>query len=233
MCHGQASASFPVPEIKGEISGGMDGLHFGDDSAIKRLAIIPDIYGPNEFYQGLSTRLANKGCKVYLTNPYHEFGELPEITREAAFARRNKVKDKSFVDRFQAFCDAENIHGVIGFCLGGYYVFELARRNVSQDLVGYYGFPQGFQNEEPLQVPFEYLGEIEKKHTSLMPGQDMSVGMENVDRLKELAEINPGLQLSVYDESGHGFLADLDSEDAILRDNAWDSLSTCETALGI
>ena len=233
MCHGKASAFFPTPEVKGEISTEIEALYFGDEGASKRLAILPDIYGANAFYQGLSTYLARKGCRVYLTNPFHEFGELPEVTREAAFERRHKLKDKDFIDRFEAFCNAQTVDGVIGFCLGGYYIFELARRNVNQDLVGFYGFPQGFQNQDPLQVPYEYLATIEKKHVSLMPGQDMSVGVENVNKLKEIADANANLQLTVYEASGHGFLADLDSDNSILRENALESLKQCEAALGV
>ncbi|MCY4427927.1 MAG: dienelactone hydrolase family protein [Halieaceae bacterium] len=233
MCHGTPSPSFPKPDVKGEISAEIDALVFGEDNAGKKIAIIPDIYGLNQFYRGFSTYIAERGARVYLVNPFAGLGELPEVTREAAFARRHKVKDKEFVDRFETFCSSQSVDGVIGFCLGGYYVFELARRNVSQDLVGFYGFPQGMQNDDPLATPFDYLESIGKPHTSLMPGQDASVGPDNVAKLAEMAKVNKGIDLHFYEESGHGFLTDLDSEDATLKANATDALAQCERVLGL
>ncbi len=233
MCHGEPSPSFPDPLVAGDISAEVEALVFGADSAPRRIAVIPDIYGLNQFYRGLCTHLASKGSRVFLVNPFAGLGGLPEATREAAFARRARVRDKDFVDRFEAFCNTQEIDGVLGFCLGGFYVFELARRNVRQNLVGFYGFPQGMQNEDPLPVPFEYLGSIAKPHTCLMPGRDQSVGVENVTRLGEIAATNPSLRLKTYDESGHGFLKDLDGEDPRLRSNAVDALTMCESALGL
>lgn len=233
MCHGEPSPSFPEPDVRGRVSAEVEALVFGDDDAAKSIAIIPDIYGPNLFYQGFATYLAGKNAKVFLTNPFAGLGELKEATREAAFERRHKVKDKAFVDAFESFCDSRGVTGVVGFCLGGYYVFELARRDVRQDLVGFYGFPQGMENQDPLQAPFRYLESLDKEHTSLMPGQDASVGRENVDRLAEMAKVNPGIRLQVYEESGHGFLTDLDSDDEKLRANAEDALRRCERALAL
>lgn len=230
MCHGEPSPYFPEPIVDGEFSAEVEGLAFGSETALTRIAVIPDIYGLNQFYRGFCTHLASKGGRVFLVDPFANLGGLREITREAAFARRMKVCDKAFVDRFQAFCTSHKIGGVVGFCLGGYYVFELARRDVSQDLVGFYGFPQGMQNIDPLPTPFDYLASIKKPHTCLMPGQDQSVGVENVKRLGEMATTNPSLKLKIYEASGHGFLKDLDSEDAQLRSNAEDALATCESA---
>ncbi len=230
MCHGEPSPSFPAPVVDGEFSHEVDGLTFGSETASIRIAVIPDIYGLNQFYQGFCTHLASKGSRVFLVNPFAGLGGLSEMTREAAFARRMKVRDTAFVDQFEAFCTSHSVGGVVGFCLGGCYVFELARRNVSQDLVGFYGFPQGMQNIDPLPMPFDYLGSIKKPHTCLMPGQDQSVGIENVKRLGEIAATNQSLNLKIYAASGHGFLKDLDSEDAELKSNAEDALATCESA---
>ena len=234
MCHDKASGYFPAPRSTGSIKGQVEGLTFGNANAKLKIAIIPDIYGTNAFYQGLATRLTAQGtAAVSLVNPFAGLGDLPEITREAAFGRRQKVKDKEFVDRFQAFCESQAITGVVGFCLGGFYVFELARRNVSQALVGFYGFPQGMQNQDPLPDPFDYLGGLSKTHLSLMPGQDASVGRENVDRLARLGDTTEGLQVRVYEESGHGFLSDVDSGDEALRANALAALAECERHLGL
>ncbi|MEQ8691420.1 MAG: hypothetical protein RIC89_11360, partial [Pseudomonadales bacterium] len=111
MCHGAASAYFPSPELEGMISAELEALVFGTEEASRTIALLPDIYGPNAFYQGLATHLARLGARVYLLNPFADLGELSEVTREAAFARRNRVRDKDTVDRIETFSQS---HGVTG-----------------------------------------------------------------------------------------------------------------------
>ncbi|CAH7065167.1 dienelactone hydrolase family protein [Vibrio splendidus] len=233
MCHGQANKYFPEEDVRGEFNNGLEGLLFGDENTQKRIAILPDIYGVSPFYKGFSTFVASKGARVFLVNTFADFGELPEVTREAAFARRDKVADKAFVDKFEAFCEEQSIDGVIGFCLGGYYIFELARRNVSQDLVGFYGFPQGMKNFDPLPVPFDYLETVSKHHVSLMPANDHVVGHENIQKLANVSKRNAAVDVRIYQDSAHSFLADLDGNDVSLKQNAEDSLSVCLQALGL
>lgn len=233
MCHTQENSFFPAPKPEGRLEGEVEALTFGSESASKRLAILPDIYGQTPFYQGLATYLAHKGARVFLVNPFAGHGDLPEQTREAAFARRHKVADRQVVDAVETFCHQREITGVVGFCLGGYYIFELARRQVPQNLVGFYGFPQGMENRAPLPAPFGYLASLDKPHTCLVPAADDVVGRDNIARLAALAESNSAMNLRLYEGSGHGFLKDLESEDAALRDNALDALGRCERALGL
>lgn len=204
---------------------------YGCDSAARRIAILPDIYGCNPFYQGFATYLARRDMRAFLVDPFDGLGDLPEISREAAFERRHKVRDAEFIDNFLAFSDAEKVNAVIGFCLGGFYVFELARRNFPGTLVGLYGFPQGMDNQAPLPVPFDYLPDVSKHHVMLMGGRDSSVGPENVARLKTIAEDNRAIDLTVFDESDHGFLADLDSVDPAARAVARQALDLCDAEL--
>ncbi len=239
MCHGEASAAFPEPASFSPYSGGIQASVFGDPAAPRRIAILPDIYGSNPFYQGLATRLANldnrddSGSLVYLIDTFAGLGDLPRATREAAFARRHKLRDKTFVDRFAGFVEQESVTGIVGFCLGGLFVFELARRGTTADLVGFYPFPQGLPNQDALDVPFDYLDGVTKQHTILVGTEDVSLGPENLSRLRDVAERNSALRLHVFESSGHGFLTDLTSEDAVKRDNAERALGLCEAALGI
>lgn len=231
MCHGKAVNAFPTPDAGEAFDAVVSGYAFGAQSD-KRIAILPDIYGCNPFYKGLATRYAQKGAEVFLVDTFHGFGELPENTREAAFARRGKVKDKEFLDRFEEFCTDKDVTGVIGFCLGGLYVFELARRNkISAELVGLYGFPQGLPNQDPLPTPFDYLTSVEKKFSMLLGRDDPSVGIENVDKLKAMTPDVPAMDLTVYDPVGHNFLPLLDSEDADLKAIAEDAMNRCDRIL--
>ena len=57
------------------------------------VVIAVDIYGANRFYKGVAERLAAEGCAVILPDIFFREGELPEVTREAAFERRAKLDD--------------------------------------------------------------------------------------------------------------------------------------------
>lgn len=232
MCHGAAVAAFPVPATATDFSSDVEGYHYAGSPDGRRIAILPDIYGCNPFYQGLATLLANRGANVYLVDPFAEFGALPEMTRDAAFARRHKVADTAYIDRFERFVGETNIAAVIGFCLGGLYVFELARRGVDCDLLGLYGFPQGMQNQDPLPVPFDYLPSVTQPFTMMMGADDHAVGVEHVARLADMAPAVPAMNLVTLTGVGHNFLPLLDSEDAALRETAKVALRHIEQLVG-
>jgi len=212
MCHGAAIDAFPAPAGGESFASQVQGFRFATPRG-KRVAILPDIYGCNDFYRGLAVLLQQNGADVWLVDTFAGLGELPENTREAAFARRDRVRDKTFLDRFEAFAGAEKIGAVIGFCLGGLYVFELARRGLDADLLGLYGFPQGLPNEDPLPVPLDYLPQVKKPFTMLMGRSDESVGADNIARLEAIAQDAPAMDLTIYDGVGHNFLPFLDSDD--------------------
>lgn len=224
MCHGAAVRAFPEPTTPSIFTDtGVVGYRFAAEAG-KKIAILPDIYGCNDFYRGLATLLQNSGADVWLVDTFAGLGDLPEITREAAFARRNKVRDKAFLDHFEHFIADRSIDAVIGFCLGGLYVFELARRGVDVGLLGLYGFPQGLPNEDPLPVPFDYLPDVATPFTMLMGAEDASVGKEHLTRLSEMAPAAPSMKLKMYEGVGHNFLPLLDSEDQHERAIAEDAL---------
>lgn len=224
MCHGAAVSAFPAPHPGEDYIGAVRAYMFGDDAAKRRIAILPDIFGCNAFYQGLSLHYAQAGAKVFLIDPFDGLGELEENTTECAFARRGGVKDNAFLDAVEAFAKAENITAIIGFCLGGLYIFDLARRNVDAALVGLYGFPQGLPNDDPIPAPFEYLKDVTQPFTMLMGRQDSHVTTEVVDQLSAMAGDCKAMDLTVYPGSDHGFLPDLDSDDPAMRAVAEDAL---------
>ena len=66
MCHGVASAAFPPVGKYVTATAEPFSLAFGDPVERVRIAILPDIYGPGPFYQGLATYLAERGAFVQL-----------------------------------------------------------------------------------------------------------------------------------------------------------------------
>ncbi|HKJ21552.1 MAG TPA: dienelactone hydrolase family protein [Gammaproteobacteria bacterium] len=213
-----------------------DGLKYreyrsADTGTDRRVAIITDIFGCNEFYQSFATYLAQRGWHALLIDLFSDLGELPEVTREAAFERRHKLRDGKICDSLQAFVKNRKVDAVIGFCLGGNYIFELANRNVDARLVAFYPFPAGLPNQDELTPAFEYLDQLERHVTVLAGGQDDSAGRDNMVRLAEEALAVPALEVHLYQKSGHGFLAQLDSNDETQRRNAEDALAVCLKAI--
>lgn len=231
MCHGAAVRAFPPVTSGTPLAGDISGFSWGPEGSARRIAILPDIYGCTPFYRGLAAHFAENGARALLIDTFAEFGNLPEHTREAAFARRNKVHDKAFVDRFEAFVRGQGITGVIGFCLGGLYVFELARRAVPVNLIGLYGFPQGLPNEDKLPVPFDYLPGVMQPFTALFGREDGSVGPSNIAQLEAMAPKVPAMTLKIYEGVGHNFLPLVDSDDARERGIGEDALAICDRVL--
>lgn len=231
MCHGDPLDALPAPEAGLLFEAEIAGLAFGPRDATTRIALLPDIYGTTPFYRQIATRYAAHGARVFLVNPFHAFGALPEATREAGFARRMKVADSAFLDAFEAFAHRESVTGIAGFCLGGFYIFDLVRRDLPAALVGLYGFPQGMENRDPLPVPFDYLHSVTRPFTMLMPAEDDAVGPRTVRRLADMAPQVPAMDLVVYPQAGHGFLPELDSGAPEARARARDALRRMDAAL--
>ena len=231
MCLTAPIKTFPPPTPGSRLEGVVRGYSYGSESAGLRIAILPDIYGCSPFYRSLAARYAEKGAYSLLIDPFAGFGELSTPTRADAFARRHKVHDKRFIDDFEAFITEHSITAVVGFCLGAFYIFELARRHVLPELVGFYGFPQGMANIDPLPVPFDYLAMVKKPFTMLMGEKDEPVGEDNIRRLQEIAPGAPAMRLTTYPGVGHNFLSLIDAVDEAARAVACDSLSVADAIL--
>ncbi len=233
MCHRNTVAALPRPGMHTvKRDSGLKYWQFGEGSR-GRLAIITDIYGCNDFYQSFATHFAEQGWTVDLIDLFSDLGELPEITREAAFERRHKLRDAETCNKLETFIAAQHVDAVIGFCLGGNYVFEMARRGVDVRFVAYYPFPAGLTNQDAIPDPLEYLADVTQPVTALVGDCDDSAGRENMTSLAAIAAGNPALDVMVYAGSGHGFLGHLDSEDEALRANAERSLAVCTQVIAI
>ena len=220
MCHIRKLSLCASDMEASEYVGTVPAWCYANTSAPIRIALLPDIYGVTPFYRGLASFLSGHGATVYLVNPWQPFGELPEMTREAAWARRHHIRDRAFCDDLAVFVEQERIDTVIGFCIGGNFVFELVRRGYRGTCCAFYPLPWGMANQDGLQPPFEYMERLDQEVTILMGEQDPLAGPDNTSWLREVCARNPAMDLHLYESSGHGFLADLDSDEEKLRSNA-------------
>ncbi len=224
MCHTRELSFFGGVGAPSPYAGEVTALRYGDDDAPRRIAVLPDIYGVTPFYQGFSSFLADQGARVDLVNPWEPFGDLPEMTREAAYERRPRIRDRAFCDDVERYLSKQHVETVVGFCIGGNFLLELVRRGYRGDSFAYYPLPWGMPNQDAIDPAFEYMPELAHPVTILMGVEDPLAGPENIERLRSVCTANPALDLHLYEKSGHGFLTDLESEDDALRNNALDAM---------
>ena len=231
MCHTQLIEYFGEMQAYREFSNAVDGLLFAGNDSGMRVAVLPDIYGLTDFYKSYASYLAGFGAITYLTNPWSAFGELAEPTREAAYERRHLLRDREHCDRLQEFLAAENIDAVVGFCIGGNFAFELARRGYAGTIIAIYPLPWGMENQDEIAPAFEYMPSLAKDVTIMMGAADHLAGADNIQRMKEIVAGNNYLTMHLYDGSNHGFFTDIDGDDEKLKGNAKDAIDRVNSIL--
>jgi carboxymethylenebutenolidase len=224
MCHTNKIEYFGELLDCSTISGDVDGLVFEGKKAGRKIAVLPDIYGMTDFYKGYASYVAGYGARVYLTNPWSDFGDLPEATREAAYERRQKLKDKEHCDQLEKFLANEEIEAVVGFCIGGNFVMELAKRGYRGTLIAVYPLPWGMANQDEIVPAFDYMPTLDKNVTILMGEADHLAGPGNIQKLKGIVAANSKLTMQLYEGSNHGFFTDIDGSNEKLRGNARDAI---------
>ena len=224
MCHTKKIEYFGDLLDANEFKGEVDGLVYDNSESDKRIAVLPDIYGLTDFYKGYASYVAGFGARTYLTNPWSEFGALPEPTREAAYERRHKIKDKHHCEQLLKFLASESIEAIVGFCIGGNFAFEMARRGYGGTIIAIYPLPWGMANQDEITPAFEYMPTLEKEVTILMGEADHLAGPDNIQKMRDIVAENSNLTMRLYEGSNHGFFTDIDGDDDNLKANAKDAI---------
>lgn len=212
---GPSACSFTVSDGQS-----MPAWWYGDAPGRGVCLVLPDIFGPSPFYHKVASLIAREGYRTVLADYFFREGPLAEVTREGAFGRRSAMDENlclrdigNVVDQLAGEVGAARI-GVVGFCLSGTFVLDLASARDDLATVAFYGFPEGPGGQvvsrapRPIDVADRLRGPI----TAFWGDQD-GIPMELVERFgAEVARHGADYRQHVYPGVGHGFLQGLVEE---------------------
>jgi carboxymethylenebutenolidase len=188
------------------------------DATASAVLIVSDIFGRSPFYEDLAVRLTTAGYHTLLPDLFFRQGPLPERTREAAFARRDKLDENQVIGDLCTAIDwltsqpgtRRGQVGTVGFCMGGTLVLDLAAQRNDLATVCYYGFVAGDKQSKAklAPTPLEAIDRLSGPIIGFWGDQDVGVGIPNVLRFaEELRERRVPFEYVLYPGLAHGFLA--------------------------
>jgi dienelactone hydrolase len=190
-------------------------------SPARSILLISDIYGMTPFYLDVAGELADAGFAALVANYYFRLGELEELTREAAHARRSKLDEAQALRDLDATVNWLKVQfggpmspvGLVGFCLGGTLALDLAVERADLAVVSYYGLVAGMGGATAVPAPLDVTDRINGPVLAFWGDEDHVVDMADVDRFARLmAAHRVDYEQTVYPGIGHGFLSGLADE---------------------
>lgn len=239
MCHPDTPADAgPSVEVRDTAVPLPAGQHLPVEMALPdsgqgpAVLIIVDIFGRTPFYRQLNRRLADAGYVSLLPDIFFREGELPEVTREAAFARREQLDEgRALQDLLTAATwlgEQDEVHGrrlgLLGFCLGGTLALDMCAERDDFAAACYYAFPAGMPRSTA-PAPLEVVDRIRGPIVAFWGDQDY-IDMDEVGRLgDEMARHGKDYEAIIYPGAGHGFLRGLEEDSGPDHEAATDSWS--------
>lgn len=239
MCHpdtpGEAGPSVEVRDVTVPLPAGQHlpaEMALPDSGQGPGVVIIVDIFGRTPFYRKLNRQLADAGYVSLLPDIFFREGELPEVTREAAFARREELDEgRALQDLLTAATWLNQRDGVgglrlglLGFCLGGTLALDMCAERDDFAAVCYYAFPAGMPRSSA-PAPLDVVDRVRGPILAFWGDQDY-IDMDEVARLgEEMVRHDKDYEAIVYPGAGHGFLRGLEEDTGPDREAATDSWS--------
>ena len=201
------------------------------DAPVPGVVILHDIWGANDFYRDLARRLAGEGFAALLPDLFTREGPLATPSREAAFARRERLDQTRALGDIAGAIGWLRDHpattgkvGTLGFCLGGTFVMLAAARDPLPDAsVAFYGFPAAARGPRAPVRPLDEPERVRSPLLGLWGDQDHGVGLDNVAAYDAaLTAAGARHAFVVYPGLPHGFLTfDPDSPHFAGAQDAW------------
>ncbi len=195
------------------------------------ILLISDIYGRTPFYEHLAERLADAGYIALLPDMFFRLGPLPEVSRDAAFARWDRLDEQQALSDLESAVGWLRQHagsrtstvGQLGFCLGGTFALDLGTRLGDLVTVCYYAFPKSRSGPNQAPRPIDIVGSIQGPILSFWGDADYI----DLDEVREFSDAvrSHGINYEdeIYPGAGHGFLSGLveDSDNSGAAKDSW------------
>lgn len=191
------------------IHGTIDGWRADPPHAPPRagLVVVQEIFGVNAHMRSVVERYAAEGFAAIAPAMFDPVARHVELDYdEAGFTRGRELAGELGFDRAVTLVDAaarilagDGLKvGVVGFCWGGSVAY-LANTRLGLPAVSYYGARTVPFLAESLRAPMQF-------HFGAL---DTSIPAEDIDRHRSA---HPDSELFVYDDAGHAFNRDVDSD---------------------
>ena len=195
-----------------------------DKTAHPGIVLLHDRWGMNSQVTDLGARLACEGYGVIIPKLYARLGGMVTANAEVADALMAKCNDQLLLQDINSCCEylntrdhiKRNIHGVIGFGMGGSLAFRFAcQRKRLRAAVAFYGKVTAPDLLTTMFSPLLYH----------FAEQDTWVTPQDIAHLREAAAQGKRIEIRTYPESAHAFCDDSRpaSFDAVAAAQAWEA----------
>jgi carboxymethylenebutenolidase len=243
MCH-EPEARAPLPPIAGAsdvartadiVLTSSDGTELLAFEALTSregapgIVILPDVRGLHPFYKDLAARFAEAGVHAVAIDHFgrtagtadrpDDFDHRPHVERTTPDGVARDVY--AGMKRVSAETAAPRLY-TVGFCFGGRKSFNQSARQEGLDgVIGFYGFPQRFGDDDE-DPPIEIVSEYDSKVLGLFGGADGGIPVSAVAAFREALD-GEGVpnELVVYDGAPHSFFDRRSEEYSDVCEDAW------------
>jgi carboxymethylenebutenolidase len=180
--------------------------------------VVQEIFGVHEHIKDMCRRFAKLGYLAVAPELYARTDDMSKVTDlDGARAAAGKAPDKqvmSDLDSTVAWAKANKGDtarlGITGWCWGGRIVWLYAEHNPDlKAAVAWYGPLSGQTNELRPHHPLELVKELKAPVLGLYGGQDPSIPVADVDKMREACKAaGKSCELVVYPDAPHAFNAD-------------------------
>jgi carboxymethylenebutenolidase len=180
----------------------------------------PDVGGLRPLFEDMARRLATHGLAVSVIEPFAGLSEPPGSTTEARMAQVKELDDTQQMDMLTAAADLLVVEddisrvSVLGFCMGGHYVFKAASLDRFDAAVSFYGMlrtPEAWRGPghriEPLEVAADMVPTL-----AYFGSNDPYTPAADIEALRAAWSGRTDCEIVVVEGAEHGFVHDPDRE---------------------
>jgi len=184
------------------------------------LVLHPDIGGLRPLYEDMARRLATHGLAVCVVEPFAGQPESVRASVESRLAHVKDLDDSQQMDMLTAAADLLVVDddvarvSVLGFCMGGHYVFKAASIDRFDAAVAFYGMvrtPDAWRGPghriEPLTVATQMAPTL-----AYFGAKDPWTPAADIDALRAAWSGRTDCEIVVVAEADHGFVHDPDRD---------------------